>query len=427
MACCKCNYIISIIFLAIAIWIGLFQSISDIKYHESLPTWGFYVTYTVYYSMNLPFRAKHYIFDQLFENNNPKNLSIELRALTDSFEFFKPFDQKWNGPQDESIFLEIYNRVCNALSYLVPLSPNSTITSQLLLQQQFTLSLRDKLYDKYNLTIPNQAHPTLFGVTFVPRTVELLWILGNESIDNSSNAKTIVFIHGGGYVLCGPSHFGAASELSKATNTRILFILYSKPPYSTIPKQVNEILTVYFYMIEYMNIKPNDIIIGGDSAGGGLSVLLLQKLSMLGLNEIYPKSVFLISPWVNLLMDTKSWENLDDEDVVLDFGYVERCAIMSVGYDKNKLNCPEHSALHNQHSMVKLPNIFLIVSRHEALYHDSQLLIKKLKDDCQDNCHVTVEIEEYRPHVSPIFLGLFPEAKSSFDKVVNVINDWYKN
>lgn len=237
--------------------------------------------------MNMPFKAKHYIFDQLFSNNNPNNLSIELRALTDAFTFFKPFDAKWSGPEDESIFLGIYDRVCNSLSYLVPLPPNVSITSQLLLAQQFTISLRDTLYDRYDLTIPNQAHATLSSRIFVPRSVQLLWFVGDETVDNSTNARTIIYLHGGGYVLCGPSHFGFVSELSIATNTRLLFISYSKPPYSTIPKS--------------MNIKPNDIILGGDSAGGGLSVLLLQKLSMLGLNEIYPKSVFLISPWVDLV------------------------------------------------------------------------------------------------------------------------------
>ena len=423
--CCKCRHIVAILCVIIAIWIGLLQSISGTNYHESLPKWGLYVTYTVYYSIIIPFRVKHIIFDQLFDKNNPKNVSVELRALTDSFEFFKPFDQKWNGPDDESIFLEIYDRVCNALSYLVPLPQNTSINSQLLLSQQFIVSLREILLDKYELTIPNQAHATLTSRIFVPRTVKFLWILGDESIDNSSNAKTILFIHGGGYVLCGPSHFGAAAELSKATKTRVLFILYSKPPHSTIPKQVNQILTVYFYIIEYMKISPNNIIIGGDSAGGGLSVLLLQKLTMLGLNEIYPKSIFLISPFVDLTMNNWS-EDMDNNDVVLDFGYVKRCAIMSVGYDKNKLNCPFHSALYG-HNIIQLPNIFIIVSRHEVLFNDSQLLVKKLKNDCKDNCNnIIYEIEEYRPHVSPIFIGMFPESKISFDKVVNVINHWYQ-
>ena len=123
-------------------------------------------------------------------------------------------------------------------------------------------------------------------------------------------------------------------------------------------------------------------------------------------------------------MDSQSWKDLDDLDVVLDFGLVERCAVMSVGYDKNKLNCPLHSPLHNDHRIKKLPNVFVLGSRHEALFNDSQLLVKKLKEDCDDNCNVIHEIEEYTPHISPVFIGLFPEAKISFDKVVNAINDW---
>ena len=424
----KCVSVLTILFLIMAVLIGILHKATiGVKYHESLPVWGIYVTYTVYYTINAPFRLKYYIADQMYENNNPHNLSIELRALQDAFNAFKPFGSKHPGPDDESTFLEIYDKVCNALGYLVPLQQNTSIMSHLLLAQHFTQLLRDVLYDTYDLTIPNQAHATLSPRVFVPRTVKFQWIIGDNTIDNSTNAPTILYLHGGGYVLCGSSHLGFASKLSVATNRRILFINYSKPPHSTIPKQVNEILTVYFYLINYMNISPNKILIGGDSAGGGLTVLLLQKLSMLGLNNIYPFGIFLLSPWVDLTMESESWRDLDDFDVVLDYGYVQRCGIMAVGYDKNKLNCPLHSALHNDHMIERLPNVFIMASQHEALFNDSQKLVNKLQNDCNDNCDsITFEIEIYRPHVSAIFVGLFDEAQMSFDKLVTIIQDWYK-
>eukprot|EP01083_Nonionella_stella_P092277 258273_1 len=414
----------------------LHLSTIDVRYYDSLPKWGIYATYTVYYTANAPFLLKYHILSALFDDHNPRNLSIKLRALEDAFSTLKaPVDQKWNGPVDESLFLAIYDRFCNTLSYLVPLSPNTSIRRQLLISHEFTTSLRESLHSKYALTIPNEHHTSdtaILSRVFVPETVQLLWILGDVHVDNSTNARTILYLHGGGYVLCsGASHLGLVSELSVATQIRVLVIWYKKPPHATIPSQVAQTLTTYLYLIESMGVHPSDIIIGGDSAGAGLGVLLLQKLSMLGLYDIYPFGMVLLSPWVDLTLSSDSWKYSDESDIVLDFGYVERCSLMAVGYDTSKLSCPLHSALHNdERIMHKLPNMFVMASRHEALFNDSQNLVNKLRRDCEKmngSCNIVYEIEEYRPHACPIFLGLFDEAQISFDKVVKVILEWYES
>eukprot|EP01083_Nonionella_stella_P201213 736209_1 len=144
--------------------------------------------------------------------------------------------------------------------------------------------------------------------------VNLLWVTGNDEIEASyqhtSKQDTIFYIHGGAYLFGGGSHVGFVSRLSIQTQKRIAYIMYDTPtrnPKNCFKTQIDQILFTYLYLIHCCKIPANKIIIGGDSAGGGLAVLFMSKISkyiqsVKSSAELwpFPRGIVLFSPWIDI-------------------------------------------------------------------------------------------------------------------------------
>jgi len=90
--------------------------------------------------------------------------------------------------------------------------------------------------------------------------------------------KTLLYLHGGGYVACGPETHGALiTQLSLITNSHVVFPIYRLAPENPFPAAIEDALITYKDLLE-KGISPNEIFIAGDSAGGGLTLALLQKI-----------------------------------------------------------------------------------------------------------------------------------------------------
>jgi acetyl esterase/lipase len=86
-------------------------------------------------------------------------------------------------------------------------------------------------------------------------------------------------------------------------NPAILSVEYSLVPEAVFPKQLNEAMSAYQYLLTAMP-DSNKICIAGDSAGGTLALSLLLTIGshpILGARK--PAYATLISPWVTLLSD----------------------------------------------------------------------------------------------------------------------------
>lgn len=73
---------------------------------------------------------------------------------------------------------------------------------------------------------------------------------------------------------------------------------YRLAPQHPFPAAVEDALAAYIYLIQEEGIAPERIVLGGDSAGGGLSCALLLAIRDAGLTP--PAGAFLLSPWVDL-------------------------------------------------------------------------------------------------------------------------------
>ncbi|KAA1470415.1 alpha/beta-hydrolase [Dentipellis sp. KUC8613] len=133
--------------------------------------------------------------------------------------------------------------------------------------------------------------------------------------------RCILYSHGGGY------YFGSVDQerysiqrYARKIHGRVLAINYRLAPQYPFPCAIQDLLAAYLYLIRpppdaaHTPVKPGHIIIAGDSAGGGLSLALLQVIRDTGLPP--PAGAVLISPWCDFTHSFPSIYTNTDTDVI---------------------------------------------------------------------------------------------------------------
>ncbi|KAJ5891909.1 uncharacterized protein N7473_008137 [Penicillium subrubescens] len=141
----------------------------------------------------------------------------------------------------------------------------------------------------------------------------------NELRRESPSDMTILYFHGGAYFMMDPcTHRVPVAHLSRLTGAPILSVRYRLAPQNPFPAALVDALTAYLSLIHppagalHKPIPANKIIIAGDSAGGNLSLVLLQTLLTLkrasrsvrfhgqDVDIELPAGVATISPWCDM-------------------------------------------------------------------------------------------------------------------------------
>lgn len=123
----------------------------------------------------------------------------------------------------------------------------------------------------------------------------------------SNKERVILYIHGGAYfVMSAVTHRPLTISLSKYTECRLFAINYRLAPDCQFPGPLHDVVSSWFRLVEDLGIPPQNIVLGGDSAGGGLVMALLLYLR----DNDYelPSGAILFSPWVDLTLSCDSWE-----------------------------------------------------------------------------------------------------------------------
>ncbi|KAJ3321175.1 hypothetical protein HDV06_004518 [Boothiomyces sp. JEL0866] len=136
------------------------------------------------------------------------------------------------------------------------------------------------------------------------------------------------YIHGGAYILGSAKIYrNLTGILAKNCHYPVFAINYRLAPEHPFPAGLHDALAGYLWLLDPTNemfentsemlhdpYDPEDIIISGDSAGGGLAMALINYLNMYlrdpdeSLLIPFPKACILLSPWVDLSCSTKSWK-----------------------------------------------------------------------------------------------------------------------
>ncbi|EJD54866.1 hypothetical protein AURDEDRAFT_179911 [Auricularia subglabra TFB-10046 SS5] len=129
--------------------------------------------------------------------------------------------------------------------------------------------------------------------------------------------RVILYLHGGAYYLfSAATHRLITIPLSKYTDARVFgtSLDYRLAPETRFPGPLHDAVSAYFRLTDDLGIPPENILIAGDSAGGGLSTALLMYLR--DNNYPLPAGTILFSPWVDLTMSCDSWDSNAEFDIV---------------------------------------------------------------------------------------------------------------
>ncbi len=119
--------------------------------------------------------------------------------------------------------------------------------------------------------------------------------------------RAILYFHGGGYVLGSLlSHRDLMARLSRTTRARVAGLDYRLAPEHPFPAALDDAVAAYRWLIE-SGFAPSNIMIAGDSAGGGLTLATLLALRDAG--DTLPAGGILFSPWADLTSSGASITN----------------------------------------------------------------------------------------------------------------------
>jgi monoterpene epsilon-lactone hydrolase len=140
----------------------------------------------------------------------------------------------------------------------------------------------------------------------------------------SDPSRVLLFFHGGGY--CSGSlvsHRGMVTEAGRAARARTLAVAYRLAPEHPFPAAIEDARATYRFLLD-RGIAPSKIAVGGDSAGGGLTLALLTILRDAG--QPLPGCGWLVSPWVDLQMTGASLAEKANVDPLISKPYLEELA-----------------------------------------------------------------------------------------------------
>jgi len=230
----------------------------------------------------------------------------------------------------------------------------------------------------------------------------------------SETQRVILYLHGGGYTICSPaSHRGLTGQLALACRARLLVIDYRLAPEFPFPAALEDALSAYRWLLD-QGISVKQIAVGGDSAGGGLT--LATAISLRAAGESLPAALFLISPWTDLTFSGESHQSRAKVDPVFRGGGGSTFAhAYAVNHDPaNPLISPVFADLKG------LPPALIHVGNDEILLSDSTRLAEKLQTAGVDT---SLEIWPGMWHVFPTAAPWIPESVQSIRKIAAFIGE----
>lgn len=226
--------------------------------------------------------------------------------------------------------------------------------------------------------------------------VDIGGIPGEWSLAPGSDAaRVLVFFHGGGF--CSGlivSHRRMVTEAGRAAGVRTLAVGYRLAPEHPYPAAPDDALAAWRF-VRGQGVPAHRIALGGDSAGGGLCVALLDRLKAAG--EALPACAWLASPWTDLAMSGETLATKDAVDPLIHKGYLEELAAAYVPAEIDRRD-PRVSVLYAD--LKGLPPLLIQVGSAETLIDDA---VRFARAAGTQDVAVTLEIWPHMIHAWPMW------------------------
>ncbi|MFV8166118.1 alpha/beta hydrolase [Mycobacterium sp. 134] len=108
--------------------------------------------------------------------------------------------------------------------------------------------------------------------------------------------RAIYYLHGSGFALCSPrTHRRLTAWLSRLTGLPVFCIDYRLAPEHRFPAAANDVRAGWDWLCTERGLRPDHIVMAGDSAGGHLAVDMLLQTDV-----AHPAGLVLFSPLIDL-------------------------------------------------------------------------------------------------------------------------------
>jgi epsilon-lactone hydrolase len=285
-------------------------------------------------------------------------------------------------------------------------SPQSVRLRATLVNDRETLHIPlDKQRREWEAAAAKTVLPTTTRIeTFEAEGIPCEWVCCSPR----DHAQALFFLHGGGFNAGSPrTHRELAARLSLVTDLPILLADYRLAPEHPFPAALEDAVTVYRWLLR-MGTRPKQIVLGGDSAGGGLAVSTLLALRDGG--DPLPAAAILLSPWADLSLTGESLATRAFVDPTGSLEGLSAAAKLYLGqhdpYDP--LISPVYADL------TGLPPLFIQVGDLDVLLSDALRLVTQARSADVD---VRVEVWLEMWHVWQAWAGELPEGQAALDQL----------
>jgi acetyl esterase/lipase len=258
------------------------------------------------------------------------------------------------------------------------------------------------VFSSFGIKVKRDNFSGIPGAIFTPR--------------KNVNTKSIIFyLHGGGYCFGSSltTHKVGLTKLAKQTRSVCYSVDYRLAPEHQYPAALDDALTAWKHIVS-QNRNCN-IILAGDSAGGGLGLALMMYLR--DNNEQLPDGLVLFSPWTDLTCSGETYETKAKYDPMFSTNMPKDSANIYVPEDVKKTD-PYVSPLYG--NFTNLPRTLVLVGDNEILLDDSRLFAQKAEESGVD---IEIDIWPSMFHDWWLFGSFIPETRQVLDKVANWINN----
>lgn len=228
-----------------------------------------------------------------------------------------------------------------------------------------------------------------------------------------SSGSVLLYLHGGAFMIGGPdTHRGICASLAKRAALEVCALDYRLAPEHPYPAARDDVVAAYQALLE-VGYKPEQIAIGGDSAGGNLS--LVGCLRIIELDLPPPAALVCFSPVTDF-----TGEQMHEPpagDPLLHPSWVEQAAQLYCPADLPR-NDPGMSPLFADLS--RLPPTLIQVGEDELLLNDSLRLAERAKA-----AEVNVRLERYPGlwHVFQAHVGMLRAADYAIARVAAFLRE----
>jgi monoterpene epsilon-lactone hydrolase len=249
--------------------------------------------------------------------------------------------------------------------------------------------------------LPEGLRVSHFGLGGVP--VEQISAAGRPT------RGVFLHLHGGGYVMGAPAGSRAlTAAIAARAPLAVVSLDYRLAPEHRLPAAVEDALGAYRSLLA-RGAAPGQIVIGGESAGGGLAIAALIAARDAGLPM--PAGAVALSPWADLACEGDAYEAMRGRDPLL-----TREVLLEMARDYLGGGEAAHPwASPALADLTGLPPLLIQVGAEEVLLGDARRLDERARD-----CGVETALEVWPDmiHVWQMFAAMLPEAGAAIDRIV---------